>query len=58
MTSGGLKPMLFFLALDTAKHAGGCAEAQWSNGAGPSQSTKHTEMHTGHFSIRLRLLKR
>lgn len=55
MASPGLKPVLFFLALDTAKPAGGYAAAQWSNRAGPTLSTEHTEIHTGHFSIHLHL---
>lgn len=43
-----LKPMLFFLALDTAKPAGGYAAAQWSNGAGPVHT--NTQTHTQHTS--------
>lgn len=55
MASPGLKPGLFFLALDAAKPAGGYAVAQWSNRAGPALSTKRTETHTGHLSIHLHL---
>lgn len=45
MASPGLNPVLFFLALDAAKPAGGYAAAQWSNGAGPALGTEHTEIH-------------
>ena len=55
MASPGLNPVLFFLALDAAKPAGGYAAAQWSNGAGPALGTEHTEIHTGHFGIHLHL---
>lgn len=58
MASPSLKPVLFFLALDAAKPAGGYSAAQWSNEAGPTLSTEHTEINTGHFSIRLRLPNR
>ncbi len=58
MASPGLKPALFFLALDTAKPSGGYAATQWSNGAGPTLSTEHKEIHRGHFSIHLHLRER
>lgn len=53
MASPGLKPVLFSLAVDTAKPAGGYAAAQWSNRTGLCLHTKYTEILTGHFSIHL-----
>lgn len=53
MASPGLKPVLFSLAVDRAKPAGGYAATQWSKRTGPCLHTKYTEILTGHFSIHL-----
>lgn len=49
MASPGLKPVLFFLALDTAKPAGGYEAALWSNRAGPTLSPEHSNIFQSIF---------
>lgn len=55
MASPGLKPGLFFLALVTAKPAGGYGAAQWRNRNGPRFASENTEMHNRCYSVHLHL---